>query len=157
MTLTPAQDRLSWSIWLYKDIGFQGMVYVSLDTPYMTLLKDFLAKKHRLAVDAWGADDTHVRPVYQPLMDLIEREVPEQFRKLYPAPVWKLSDRVGRLARNMLVAEFLVAEWAEHFRGKSEEELEEIAKSFAFANCKQRDALNKVLSDNASLVAAEQA
>ncbi|KAF8557579.1 glycoside hydrolase [Imleria badia] len=43
------QDRLSWSIWLYKDIGFQGMIYVSQETKYITLLKDFLAKKHRLA------------------------------------------------------------------------------------------------------------
>lgn len=130
------------------------MVHVALDTPYMTLFKDFLAKKHRLAVDAWGADDVHVRPVYQPLLELIEREVPAQFRNLYPHPVWKLSDRVGRLARNILVSEFLVAEWAEHFRGKEEAELEEIARSFVFANCKHRDGLNKILSDNASLVAA---
>ncbi len=35
----------SWSIWLYKDIGFQGMTYVSKDTPYMKLLKPFLEKK----------------------------------------------------------------------------------------------------------------
>ena len=31
------------------------MVYVSLETPYMTLLKEHLAKKHKLAADAWGA------------------------------------------------------------------------------------------------------
>ncbi|KAJ2998826.1 hypothetical protein NUW54_g6996 [Trametes sanguinea] len=69
------KDRLSWSIWLYKDIGFQGMVYVSRETPYMKLFKDFLAKKHRLALDAWGADDSQVRDAYQPLIDLIKREV----------------------------------------------------------------------------------
>ena len=148
-------DRLSWSIWLYKDIGFQGMVYVSRETPYMTLLKDFLAKKHRLAADAWGADDSYVRPVYQPLMDLITKEVApkEEQQHLYPWPVWKLSDRVGRLARNILVSEFLVSEWAEHFRGKTEAELDEIAQSFKFANCLKRDGLNKVLTENAKLVA----
>jgi hypothetical protein len=148
---------MSWSIWLYKDIGFQGMVYVSLETPYMTLFKDFLAKKHKLAVDAWGADDSQVRSVYQPLQDLITEHVPEKFRDLYPHPVWKLGDRVGRLARNLLVAEFLVAEWAEHFRGKDEKELDEIARSFTFDHCRHREGLNKVLSDNASLVAAEEA
>lgn len=149
------QDRLSWSIWLYKDIGFQGMVFVSRETPYMTLFKDFLAKKHRLAIDAWGADESKIRHVYQPLIDLIQQEVRPEHQALYPAPVWKLSDRVGRLARNILVSEFLVKEWAEHFRGKSNAEIDEIAKSFSFANCHKRDGLNKVLTDNAGLVAGQ--
>ncbi|KAH9940617.1 glycoside hydrolase [Amylocystis lapponica] len=147
------QDRLSWSIWLYKDIGFQGMVYVSRETPYMKLFKDFLAKKHRLAVDAWGADDSQVRHVYQPLIDHVVKEVRPEHQNLYPFPVWKLSDRVGRLSRNILLAEFLVKEWAEHFRGKSEAEIDEIARSFHFEQCLHRDGLNKILTDNASLVA----
>ena len=75
------------------------MVHVSLSTPYMVLFKDFLAQKHRLALDAWGADDQYVRDIYQPLVDLITKEVKPEDRNLYPAPVWKLSDRVGRLAR----------------------------------------------------------
>lgn len=143
------QDRLSWSIWLYKDIGFQGMVYVSQETSYMDLLKDFLAKKHRLAVDAWGADTTQVRHIYQPLIDHITKEIPQENQNLYPFPVWKLSDRVGRLSRSILVTEYLVKEWAEHFRGKNEAELDEIAKSFKFENCLRRDGLNKILMDNA--------
>ncbi|KZV64525.1 glycoside hydrolase family 5 protein [Peniophora sp. CONT] len=146
------KDRLSWSIWLYKDIGFQGMVHVSLKTPYMTLFKSFLAKKHKLAVDAWGADSTAVDHVYSPLIKLIEQEIPEKNQTLYPWPVWKLDSRVGRLARNILVSEFLVQEWADHFKGKSEEEIVEIAKSFAFENCLHRDSLNKILTDNATLV-----
>lgn len=39
------EANASWSIWLYKDIGFQGMIYVSEDTPYMKKLKPFLQKK----------------------------------------------------------------------------------------------------------------
>ncbi|KAI1788576.1 glycoside hydrolase [Ganoderma leucocontextum] len=149
------KDRLSWSIWLYKDIGFQGMVYVSRETSYMTLFKDFLAKKYRLAIDAWGADDSQVRHVYEPLIELIKKEIRPEHQSLYPSPVWKLTDRIGRLARNILVSEFLVKEWAEHFRGKSEAEIDEIAKSFAFANCLHRDGLNKILTDNATLVAGQ--
>ena len=131
------------------------MVYVSRETPYMTLFRDFLAKKHRLAIDAWGADESHVRPAYQPLIDLVKREIKPEHQSLYPAPVWKLSDRIGRLARNILVSEFLVREWAEHFVGKSEAEIDAIAKSFAFENCLHRDGLNKVLTDNATLVAGK--
>lgn len=120
---------MSWSIWLYKDIGYQGMVYVSRETPYMTLLKDFLAKKQRLAIDAWGADDVHVRHIYQPLVDLVANDVApkEEDQHLYPYPVWKMSSRVTRLSRSILVAEYLVKQWAEHFKGKTEEELDEIA------------------------------
>ncbi|TFK51394.1 glycoside hydrolase [Heliocybe sulcata] len=146
------KDRLSWSIWLYKDIGFQGMVYVSQETPYMTLFKDFLAKKRRLAVDAWGVDDSAVRHLYQPLIDHIKQEVKPEHQNLYPYPVWTLEGRVGRLTRCILVAEFLVAEWAEHFRGMDEAQLDKVAKSFAFENCLQREGLNKVLTENASLV-----
>jgi len=30
---------------LWKDIGFQGMIYVDENTPYMKLMKPFLEKK----------------------------------------------------------------------------------------------------------------
>ncbi|OJT05874.1 hypothetical protein TRAPUB_3287 [Trametes pubescens] len=145
-----AKDRLSWSIWLYKDIGFQGMVYVSQDTPYMQLFKDLLQKKYRLAVDSWGGDDKFVRGIYGPIVKLIEDNVPnEEHRKLYPYPVWTVEGRVARIARNTLIGEFLVMEWAEHFRGMSEEQLERIAESFKFENCMKREGLNKVLREHA--------
>ncbi|PFH49164.1 glycoside hydrolase family 5 protein [Amanita thiersii Skay4041] len=143
------EDHLSWSIWLYKDIGFQGMVYTSQDTAYMKMFSHFLAKKHRLAVDAWGYDDTAVRHIYQPLIDHINNEIPDRFKNLYPAPVWRLVDRITRLSRNILVSEFLVREWAEHFVGKDESELDNIAASFKFENCLKREGLNKALMDNA--------
>lgn len=147
---TAGQDRLSWSIWLYKDIGFQGMVYISQSTPYFQLFEKFLAKKHRLAVDAWGADDSVVKDVYDPLLKLIVDEIDPKYRNLYPHPVWTLSARVGRLARNILVTEFLVKEWADHFIGHdSEEELEKIAASFKYENCVKREGLNNILTENA--------
>ena len=84
---------MSWSIWTYKDIGFQGMVYTSPDSPYMKLLWDFLAKKQRLALDAWGADVDTVKDVYEPLERLIAENVKEEKDlDIYP---WKLGRRVG--------------------------------------------------------------
>ena len=149
------QDRLSWSIWLYKDIGFQGMVHVSRDTPYMQLLKDFLAKKHRLAIDSWGADDTDVRGVYDPLVDLIKQNVVNpKHLEMYPYPVWTIKERVNRLARAILLGDIFVQEWAEHFRGLDEKRLDELAKSFKFENCLKRDGLNQVLTDHAQQVSA---
>jgi len=143
-----SKDRLSWSIWLYKDIGFQGMVYVSQETPYMKLFKSFLLRKHKLAVDAWGKDDTHVKYAYQPIIDLIRSENDPRMLKLYP-PIWSVEERVTRIARTILFAEFMVKEWAEHFRGMDEAQLDELAKSFRFENCVKREGLNKVLREYA--------
>ncbi|EMD35775.1 glycoside hydrolase family 5 protein [Gelatoporia subvermispora B] len=149
------RDRLSWSIWLYKDIGFQGMVYVSKETPYMKLFKDFLHKKYRLAVDAWGADDRAVRHIFNPLIDLIKENVPnEEHRQLYPYPVWRVEERATRLGRTMLISEFMVNEWAAHFRGMDEAQLERLAESFKFENCMEREGLNRVLRDHAKQTGA---
>ena len=125
------------------------MVYVSPETPYRKHFSDLLAKKHRLAADAWGADDTHVRDIYRPIVQLIQDNVPkEEHRRLYPYPVWTVEGRVARLARSMLISEFLVKEWADQFRGMTSEDLERLAESFKFENCMKREGLNKVLRDH---------
>ncbi|KIJ08612.1 glycoside hydrolase family 5 protein [Paxillus involutus ATCC 200175] len=138
-----ALHRLSWSIWLYKDIGFQGMVYVSRDTPCMKIFDKLLEQKFRLAVDAWGTNDRYVRHIYQPIIDLIKENMAEVNRSLYP-PIWSLENRVARLSRTMLVAEFVVKEWADTLKGLSFEQFDEIAASFKFENCVKREGLNNL-------------
>ncbi len=39
------------------------------------------------------------------------------------------------MVRECLMSEELAIEWAEHFRGKNKEELDELAKSFVFGEC----------------------
>jgi hypothetical protein len=39
------KHHASFSIWLFKDVGLQGMTYVDPDTPYLKLFKDFIDKK----------------------------------------------------------------------------------------------------------------
>lgn len=46
-----AETEVSWSIWLYKDIGYQGMTFVSPETSYMKLIAPFLEKKKKLGLD----------------------------------------------------------------------------------------------------------
>jgi hypothetical protein len=125
------------------------MVYVSTETPYMVLFKDFLAKKHRLAIDSWGADDRHVKQHYDPLISHIASEVPKEYQDLYPFPVWRFESRITKITRTIMFAEFLIREWAEHFKDKSEAELDEIAQSFKFENCLKRDELNEILMEDA--------
>ncbi|KAI5781410.1 glycoside hydrolase superfamily [Geopyxis carbonaria] len=145
------EDNISWSIWLYKDIGYQGMVYVDPATPYMKLFEKFLHKKWVTAVDAWGADEAHVKEVWDPLEAWVAQHVPEKYRNLYPHPVWKFESRISRLSRNILLAEYMVREWADHFEGMDYDRLDEIAQSFRFENCLLRGELNKALVEHKGL------
>lgn len=130
------------------------MVHVSPSTPYIELFASFLQKKYRLAIDSWGADDKAVKFAYDPIVNLIKEAVPtEGDRCLYPYPVWSVEERVARLARCQLVSEFMVMEWAEHFRGMDEKELDVLAQSFKFENCLEREGLNKVLREHAKKIA----
>jgi hypothetical protein len=56
------------------------------------------------------------------------------------------------LARNILVSEFLVKEWADNFVGKDFEELDAIAASFKYEACQKREGLNKILTDSTKAV-----
>lgn len=92
-----------------------------------------------------------IQHIFDPLSEWIAQNVDEKYRKLYPYPVWSFESRVAKLSRQILAAEYLVDEWAEHFRDKSEEEIDSIAKSFSYENSLKRDGLNKVLMDHAAL------
>jgi hypothetical protein len=45
---------ISWSIWLYKDIGIQGMLHTSPDSKWNKTIQPFLEKSTRLRLNAWG-------------------------------------------------------------------------------------------------------
>jgi len=142
------RSNIGWSIWLYKDIGFQGMVYASPESPYIERFSEFLKKKKRLAADEWGADASLVKDIFDPLEHWLLKETPA-FAKRYP-PTWQPTKHVGRLVRNILLSEELYTEYAEHFRGLNLEDLDALAASFKFENSVQREGLNKVLTAHAN-------
>ena len=111
----------------------------------MTLLAPFLAKKQSLALDAWGASDTHLSALFSQIEKFFKDNIPEDDQKQYPWPVWKFEQFISRVVRNELLSEFLVPEWARYFEGLSETQLEELGESFAFENCRLRDELNNIL------------
>lgn len=115
----------------------------------MKLLSSFLQKKYHLAADAWGADDKSVKHIYDPIVQLIMDNTTPEHRNLYPQ-LWSVNERVSRISRTMLVAEYLVQEWAEKFRGLDEEALDGLAQSFLFKSCRTREGLNEALRQNHS-------
>jgi aryl-phospho-beta-D-glucosidase BglC (GH1 family) len=126
----------SWSLWMYKDIGRQGLVSVRPDTAYRRRFDDFVAKKNRLAADQWGSDGIGVAEVTQPVQDLIAREFPD----FDPYP-WGRSDWVRTLLLNITISQPLAHDYASRFRGLDNSELDALADSFAFDSCEVRKPL----------------
>jgi hypothetical protein len=140
------ESNVSWSIWTYKDIGYQGMVHISPSTPWMRLLGPFLKKKASVSTDFWGSDDKDVRHIYEPLFAHLKEAIPEKFqKKRYPSPLWGIERHAERVLKEMLMGEYLGFEMAELFRGKTFEELDQLAGSFKLDNCVQRNGLNEIL------------
>jgi len=111
----------------------------------MKLLKPFLEKKQALALDAWGASDDHLAPLFSQIEKFFKDNISEDDQKRYPWPVWKFEQFISRVVRNELLSEFLVPEWARYFEGLSVKQLKELGESFSFENCLLRDELNNIL------------
>lgn len=126
----------SWALWMYKDLGRQGLVSVEPDTAYRRQFDSFVQQKERLGVDQWGSDGEGLREVTRPVQELVAREAPH----FDPYP-WGRFDWVRTLLLNITLAQPLATEYAERLRGLHDRELKELAESFAFARCYVRQPL----------------
>jgi endoglucanase len=130
-----------WSIWTYKDVGLQGLVYAAPDGAYMRRFGDVIAKKTRLGLDSWGSTDREVPEVMEPVHELVARE----FGSWDPYP-WDARGTTDDLVRHILFAQAMLPEYAERFRGLTDDELDELADSFSLARCVRRARLCDVLA-----------
>lgn len=133
----------SWSLWTYKDIGRQGLVYARPDSPYLRRIAPVLEKKERLGVDSWGGSDRGVRHILDPIDTLFDAEFPD----FDPFP-WGRRHWIHRLVRHVLLAEPLVAEYGRCFADVEPEQVEELAASFAYHACARREPLARLLRDH---------
>jgi endoglucanase len=138
-----ARHGANWAIWTYKDIGLQGVVYAAPDSPWVERIRPILQKKARLGVDAWGGTDAEIRHVMEPL----ERLFAEEYPNYHPFP-FGTQREIELLVRNILLAEPMLPEYAELFRGMSETEIDELMRSFRFENCVKREELAGILSEH---------
>jgi len=133
--------KVSWCIWLYKDLGLQAIVHQKENTPYMKLVSSFLKKKNLLGSDAWGSTDKNVRQVIAPLEELFKKE----FSEYNPYPSGQQT-QINLFVRHILIAEALVPEYCNLFRNLSNEELIALAQSFRFENYTKRVRLEDILT-----------
>lgn len=146
--------QISWTIWLYKDIGLQGMVHTSPDSPWNKLIAPFLEKKKRLQLDSWGKyPSEEVENLMKPLIEWVDKVSPTA-KDLYPTS-WNTQKHLDRAILQTFLSDSLQMEFAELFRDKSFDELELLANSFHFDQCVQRDGLNRIMSDHATVAVSE--
>lgn len=142
--------QIPWSIWLFKDIGLQGMVYTSPQSPWNKLIEPILEKKKRLQLDAWGTyPSKEVEDVIDPVVKWVDSVSPTA-KSVYPS-TWNTARHIQRAVLQTFLAETFVQEFADLFRDKTEEELEELAASFSFDQCLQREGLNKIMANYAAV------
>lgn len=133
--------KVSWCIWLYKDLGLQAIIHQNKNTPYMKLVSAFLSKKDSLGADAWGSTDKNIRQVMQPLEELFKKEFPDY--NPYPNG----SERqISLLVRHLLISQALVPEYCNLFKDLSEEQVVALAQSFRFENYEKRNRLENILT-----------
>jgi hypothetical protein len=133
--------KVSWCIWLYKDLGLQAILHQNKNTPYMKLVSPFLERKDSLGADEWGSTDKNIRQLMEPIEKLFQ----EEFSKYNPYPFGQQS-HINLLVRHILIAEALVPEYCNLFRDLSNEELTALAQSFRFENYVKRQRLEDILT-----------
>ncbi|GAB7354663.1 hypothetical protein MBLNU459_g5090t1 [Dothideomycetes sp. NU459] len=144
--------QIHWSIWLYKDIGVQGMVHVNPESKWMRTIAPFLEKKRALQLDAWGRyPSKQVEEVIYPLAEWIDRVAPNS-KDQYPTP-WATERQITRLINQIYLSKCFSDEFAEQFRDMTHQELEACARSFHFDECAQRQGLNEALEAHADVAA----
>lgn len=141
---------IHWSIWLYKDIGLQGMLHTNPDSRWNKTIQPFLEKKRKSWLDSWGRrPSTEIQALLEPLVKWIDG-VSEAARTMYP-PTAGTEGHVIRRVFTTYLAESLSDEFAEQFRGMNENDLDALAHSFHFQECVQRSGLNRILKTHACL------
>ena len=138
--------KVSWCIWLYKDMGLQAIMHQNENTPYMKLVSKFLSRKDSLGADAWGATDKNIRQAITPLEQLLQKEFPDY----NPYPNGKERE-LALLMRHILISEALLPEYCNLFKGLSEEQLVALAQSFRFENYVKRTRLENILTGREKL------
>jgi len=142
------KHQIHWSIWLYKDIGLQGMIYTNPQSKWNQTIKPFLEKKKDFWLDKWGRRPAaEPEAALQPLVDWIDKVSPTA-KTTYPTS-WNTEMHVMRNVFNCFLAGTFVDEFAALFRDMEKTDLEELARSFHFDQCVQREGLNQILKEHA--------
>jgi hypothetical protein len=132
----------SWSIWAYKDIGGEGLVYAAPDSPWLTRIKPVIDKKVRLGVDSWATTDASIRHVMSPIEEVFAKEYPSFDPFPFGQQRW-----IQTLVRSIVLAEPMIKDFEDCFADVGDDEtVIALAESFRFANSVRRQRLADLIA-----------
>lgn len=133
---------VSWSIWAYKDVGGEGLVYAAPDSAWIERIRPVIDKKIRLGVDSWGTRDDAIRYIMDPIEETFKKEYPDFAPFPFGQQGW-----VQTIVRSILLAEPMVGDFEACFRGIDDDEtVIALAESFSFKNCVRRQKLADLIA-----------
>jgi hypothetical protein len=140
--------QIHWSIWLYKDVGLQGMLHTDPRSKWNRTIQPFLNKKKHLQLDAWGKyPSPEAEEAVRPLIEWIDKVSPAA-KDTYPTS-WATERHIYRAVFQTFLAASFADEFAALFKDMDKQELDELAHSFHYDECIQREGLNKILKSHA--------
>jgi aryl-phospho-beta-D-glucosidase BglC (GH1 family) len=137
-----ARYGAGWSLWTYKDVGLQGLVYAAAESPYMRRFGAFIERKARLGIDSWGSTDRELPDLIEPLHAFVASEFPDW--SPYP---WNARASTDDLVRHILVAQAMLPSYAALFAGLDDAELAALAGSFRLQACVRREPLCELVAN----------
>jgi hypothetical protein len=137
-----ARYGAGWSLWTYKDVGLQGLVYAAAESPYMRRFGAFIERKARLGIDSWGSTDRELPDLIEPLHAFVASEFPDW--SPYP---WNARASTDDLVRHILFAQAMLPSYAALFAGLDDAELAALAGSFRLQACVRREPLCELVAN----------
>ena len=134
------KHNASWIYWGYKDIGLASPLSVGQDSEWLRRIRPVVEKKARLGVDLWGGRLDRIDHIMKPLRELFAAEFPG-----YSPFPFGSEFMINRLVPQILLAEAMLPEFGERFRGMTEEDIDEMMKSFRLENCQPRKELLELI------------
>jgi hypothetical protein len=132
----------SWSLWAYKDVGREGLVYAAPESPWRRAVDPVIEKKMRLGADSWGAPDDVVRHIIDPIEATFAKEFPDFDPYPFGRQQWILY-----LVRSILLAEPMIRDFESRFAGIADDRtVVALAESFRFADCVRRQELADLIA-----------
>ncbi|KAF2621077.1 glycoside hydrolase family 5 protein [Macroventuria anomochaeta] len=139
---------IPWSMWSYKDVALMGLMHPAPNSAYQQLIAPFLERKRRTQVDWTGASEAaEIENLINPLVKWIDSVSPTA-TKTYPLH-WSTKQHIFRNVIQTFLASSFTNEFAELFREKTRDELEELAASWSFDGCVAHDQLVELLRNKA--------
>lgn len=132
-----------WTLWTYKDIGKMGLVCPDPESEWMQRTRPVREAKRLLRCDHWIEKESG--PL-DPLLEQIAARAQMALPKL-DVDKAKLESEVNAAVCEVTFSQALLPAFAEQFRGMTESEIDCLMQSFAFGNCRPREAFVELLRE----------